>query len=121
VLDPPHRTSDEPLLEPPPHSPGIPVAEAQRADLVAVQADGAGFVVDPRPADVGGRRVVEQVFLVGVLVQPGYGGQPAGDGRAGTSAASRSRANRRTRRNPKSFAAIWRADQFAAEARHQDG
>jgi hypothetical protein len=37
-------------------------------------------------ADMGGRGVVEQVFLDGVPVEPGDGAQPAGDGRPGAAA-----------------------------------
>jgi len=37
-----------------------------------------GLVVDPGAADVDAWRVVEQVFLHGVLVQARDGGQPAG-------------------------------------------
>jgi hypothetical protein len=59
-----------------------PGGDEQRADLVAVQAGGVGFVVDPRPADVHGRRVVEPVFLDCVPAQAGDGGQPSGDGRS---------------------------------------
>jgi hypothetical protein len=55
------------------------------ADLDRVTVACEGRVVDPRPAGVGGRGVVEQVFLDRVLVQSGDGGQPAGDGRAGSS------------------------------------
>lgn len=38
-----------------------------------------GFVVDPGPADVDGRGVLQQEFLDGVLVQARDGGQPPGD------------------------------------------
>src|SRR5438270_648769 len=38
------------------------------------------------PADVGGRGVVEQVFLHCVLVEPGDGAQPPGDGGPGPAA-----------------------------------
>ena len=54
----------------------------QRADFVAVQAGGMGFVVDPRTADVHGRGVIEQVFLDRVPVQARDGRQPAGNGRS---------------------------------------
>jgi len=49
--------------------------DQERADLVAVQAGGMGLVVDPRPPDVRGRGMVEQVFLDRVFVQPGNRGQ----------------------------------------------
>src|SRR5947209_1941829 len=55
----------------------------QGAELVAVQGDGVGLVVDPRPADMGGRGAIEQFFLDRVLVEPGDGAQPPGDGGAG--------------------------------------
>ncbi len=62
-----------------------PGSDEQGSDFVAVQADGVGFIVGPRPADVGCRGMVEQVFLDRVPVQAGDGGQPAGDGGAGPS------------------------------------
>jgi hypothetical protein len=62
-----------------------PGSDQERADFVAVQAGGVGLVVDPRAADVGGRRVVEEVFLDRVPVEPGDGRQPAGHRRPGAS------------------------------------
>ena len=56
------------------------------AELVAVQRDRVGPVVDPRPPDVCGRGVLEEFFFDGVLVEPGKGAQPPGDGGAGTAA-----------------------------------
>jgi hypothetical protein len=53
-------------------------------ELVAVQGGGTRLVVQPRSADVRGGRVVDQLFLDGVPVEPGDGGQPPGHGRAGT-------------------------------------
>jgi hypothetical protein len=44
------------------------------------------FVVQAGPPDVGGRGVVEQVFLDGVPVEPGDGAQPPGDGGPGPAA-----------------------------------
>ena len=38
------------------------------------------LVVDPRPADMGGRGAIQEFFLDRVLVEPGDGGQPPGDG-----------------------------------------
>src|SRR6185312_12382083 len=38
---------------------------------------------DPRTADVGGRRAVQELFFDGVLVEPGDGGQPPRDGGPG--------------------------------------
>jgi hypothetical protein len=60
-----------------------PRGDEQGADFIAVQADGMGFVVDPRPPHVHGRGVIEQVFLDRVPVQASDSRQPAGDGRAG--------------------------------------
>jgi hypothetical protein len=57
--------------------------DQQRSDLVAVQPDRMRFVVQPGPPDMGGRGVLEQVFLDGVAVEPGDGAQPAGDRRPG--------------------------------------
>src|SRR5260370_14476379 len=55
----------------------------ERAELVAVQGDGIGFVVHPRTADVSGGGMLEELCCDRVLVEPGDGGQPAGDGGAG--------------------------------------
>ena len=44
-----------------------------------------GLIVQPRTADVRGRGVIQELFFDGVLVEPGDGGQPAGDGGAGAS------------------------------------
>src|SRR5450755_2366719 len=44
-----------------------------------------GLVIQPGPPDVGGRGVVQELFFDGVLVEPGDGAQPAGDGGAGAS------------------------------------
>jgi len=60
-----------------------PGRRQKRAELVAVQGDGVGLVVDPRPADMGGRGAIEQLFLDRVLAGPGDGAQPPGDGGAG--------------------------------------
>jgi hypothetical protein len=60
-----------------------PGRHQQGAELVAVQGDGVGLVVDPRPADMGGRGAVQEFFLHCVFVEPGDGAQPPGDGGAG--------------------------------------
>ena len=60
-----------------------PGGDQQGAELVAVQRGGMRLVVHPRPADMGGRGVIEEFFLDGVLVEPGDGAQPPGDGGAG--------------------------------------
>jgi hypothetical protein len=63
-----------------------PGCDKQRAELVAVQAGGMGLIVQPGPAHVRGRRVVEELFLDGVAVESGDGAQPAGDGGTGAAA-----------------------------------
>ena len=63
-----------------------PGGDQQRAELVAVQPGGVGLVVQPGPADVHGRGMVEEFFLDGVPVEPGDGAQPAGDGGPGPAA-----------------------------------
>jgi hypothetical protein len=55
--------------------------DEQRSDLVAVQADGVGLVVDPGPADMHRRRMGDQAFLLGVAVEAGHRAQPSGDRR----------------------------------------
>jgi hypothetical protein len=59
-----------------------PGSDQHGAELVAVQSGAVRFVVQPRPADVGGRGVLEELFLDRVLVEPGNGAQPPGDGGA---------------------------------------
>ena len=63
-----------------------PGGDQQRAELVTVQPGGVRLVVQPGPADMGGRGVIEQFFLDCVAVEPGDGAQPAGDGGAGAAA-----------------------------------
>lgn len=41
--------------------------------------------VQPRPPGMSGRGMIEELFLDGVLVEPGDGAQPAGDGGTSTS------------------------------------
>jgi hypothetical protein len=53
--------------------------DQQRAKLVAVQPDGMRLVVQAWPPDMGGRRMVQQVFLHRIPVEPGDGAQPPGD------------------------------------------
>src|SRR5664280_222460 len=52
----------------------------QRSNLVAVQADGVGFVIDPRSTDVNRRRVGDEAFLFGIAIEAGHGAQSATDG-----------------------------------------
>ena len=63
-----------------------PGGDQQRAELVAVQADGVGFVVQAGPADVCGRGMIEEFFLDGVAVEPGDGAQAAGNAGPGAAA-----------------------------------
>ncbi len=53
-----------------------PGCDQERADLVAVQSDGVGLVGDTGATDVHGGRVIEEVFLDGIPVEPGDRGQP---------------------------------------------
>jgi len=61
-----------------------PGGDQQGAELVAVQGGGVRLVVQPRAADVRGRGMIEKFLLDGVLVEPGDGAQPPGNGRPGT-------------------------------------
>ena len=58
--------------------------DQQRAELVAVQGGSVRLVVQPGPADVRGRGMLEEFLLDRVFVEPGDGGQSPGNGRAGT-------------------------------------
>jgi hypothetical protein len=60
-----------------------PGGDEEPAVLVAVQADGVRFVVDPRAADMDRRGVCDQAFLLGVAVETGDRAQPAADRRGG--------------------------------------
>jgi hypothetical protein len=60
-----------------------PGGDQQRAEFVAVQGDGVRLVVDPGTADVSGWGVFGEFFFDGVLVEPGDGAQPPGDGGPG--------------------------------------
>jgi hypothetical protein len=53
--------------------------EEQGSDFVAVQADGVRLVVDAGTADVDGRGVGDEAFLLGVAVEAGHRAQPSGD------------------------------------------
>jgi hypothetical protein len=48
-----------------------PGGDQQRAELVAVQPGGMRLIVQPGPADVGGRGVIQQLLLDRVAVEPG--------------------------------------------------
>ena len=63
-----------------------PGGNQERAELVAVQGSGVRLVVQPGTADVRGGRVVQEFFFDGVLVEPGDGAQPPGDGGTGPAA-----------------------------------
>ncbi len=56
-----------------------PGGDEERADLVAVQADGVGLVVDPWAADIDCGRVGDESFLFGVAVEAGHGAESPGD------------------------------------------
>jgi hypothetical protein len=57
-----------------------PGGDEQRSYFVSVQADGVGFVIDPRPTDVNRGRVGDEAFLFGVAVEARHGAQSATDG-----------------------------------------
>jgi len=59
---------------------------SQPPQLVAVQPGGVRVIVQARTADMSGWRVLEQVFLDGLPVEPGHGAQTAGDGGPGAAA-----------------------------------
>jgi hypothetical protein len=61
-----------------------PGGDQQPAEFVAVQPGGVRVVIQPGPADMGGRGVIQQLFLDGVLVEPGDRAQPARDRGPGT-------------------------------------
>jgi len=63
-----------------------PGGNKQRLGFVAVQPDGVRVIVQPGTADMGGRGVIEEVFLDGVPLEPGDGAQPPGDGGPGPAA-----------------------------------
>ena len=48
-----------------------PGGDQEGAELVAVQGGGVRLIVQPRPSHVRGGRVVEELFLDGVPVEPG--------------------------------------------------
>src|SRR5665213_170262 len=52
-----------------------PGGNEQRPYLVAVQADGMGFVIDPGSTDVDGWRMGNQTLLFGVAVETRHGAQ----------------------------------------------
>jgi hypothetical protein len=62
-----------------------PGGDQYGAELVAVQRGRVGLVVHPRPPDVRGWPVIQELLLNCVLVEPGDSGQPAGDSGAGPS------------------------------------
>ena len=63
-----------------------PSGGQQRAELVAVQPCGVRLIVQARAADMRSWRMVEQVFLHRVLVEPGDRAQAAGNGGPGPAA-----------------------------------
>jgi hypothetical protein len=69
---------------------GEPGGDQERAELVAVQSDGMRLVIQTRPADVRGRRMLQELLFDRLPVEPGDGGQPPGDSRAGPARTSSS-------------------------------
>ena len=62
-----------------------PGGHEQRAELVTVQRDGMRFIVQPRPPHMGSRGMLEKLLFDRVLIEPGDGAQPPGDGGARSS------------------------------------
>ena len=60
-----------------------PSGNQQSAELVTVQRDRMRLIIHPRPPNMSGRGVIQEFLLDRVLVEPGDGAQPAGEGRAG--------------------------------------
>ena len=63
-----------------------PGGDKERPDLVSVQGGGVRLVIQPRPPDVRGRRMVEKFPFDGVPAEPRDRGQAAGDGCPGAAA-----------------------------------
>jgi hypothetical protein len=63
-----------------------PGSDQDRTEFVAIQPGGVRVIVQARPAHVGGRGVIEQVFLHRIPVEPGDRAQPPGDGGPGAAA-----------------------------------
>ena len=63
-----------------------PGGDQQRAELVAVQSGGVGFVVQARPANMRGGRMIEQILPRPRTGRTGDGAQPPGDGGPGAAA-----------------------------------
>ena len=60
-----------------------PCGDQQSAELIALQRGGMGLIVHPGTADVGGRGMIQEFLFDRVPEEPGAGGQPASDSRAG--------------------------------------
>ena len=50
-----------------------PGGDQHRAKLVTVQPGGVRFIIQPGPADVSGRGIIQQLFLDGISAEPGHG------------------------------------------------
>ena len=50
-----------------------PGGDQHRAKLTTVQPGGVRFIIQPGPADVSRRGMIQQLFLDGVTVKPGHG------------------------------------------------
>jgi hypothetical protein len=56
-----------------------PGSDEQGADLVAVQPDGVGLIVQAGPADMDRRGMIEEILLHGIAVEAGDRAQPTSD------------------------------------------
>jgi hypothetical protein len=50
--------------------------EQQRTELITIQPGRMRLIIEPRPPDLSRRRVIEEVLLDGVPVEPGNSAQP---------------------------------------------
>jgi len=63
-----------------------PGGDQQRAELIAIQHGRVRLIVQAGMADMSSWGVNEELFIDGVLVEPGDGAQTAGDGGPGPAA-----------------------------------
>jgi len=63
-----------------------PGSDQHRAEPIAAQASGLRFVIQARAADMNRRGVIEEFLFHGVLLEPGDGARPLGDGGPGPAA-----------------------------------
>ena len=62
-----------------------PGGHQQGSQFVAVQSGGMRLIIQTGTPEAGGRGMVQELFFDCVLIEPGNGGQPTGDGGAGAS------------------------------------